>query len=83
MWRTLSDDHISYGELCASAFGRVLPYAERPGALAATYRAARKDEPGDMPLLFRVDKELGVPEARRYVADCGGRGQCWRVRGGI
>ena len=30
-----------------------------------------------MPLLFRVDQEIGLAGGRRNVADCGARGECY------
>jgi hypothetical protein len=34
-----------------------------------------------LPLLFRVDKSLGIQGGNRYLADCGGRGECFEVSG--
>ncbi|MFG1607533.1 hypothetical protein [Actinoplanes sp. NPDC049265] len=80
-WREFVRHEREYAEFTAAAAGRPLPFAEVSGALAVTYRQARADEPAGLPLLFRVDGEAGVPDARRYLADCGGRGQCWPVPG--
>jgi hypothetical protein len=60
--------------------------ANRSAALATTLRLARADEragPGEdrLPLIFRVDDELRVVGGKRYLLDCGGRGQCYDVRG--
>jgi hypothetical protein len=80
---------LPFAESTGSAVGRPLPFAESTAsgvapagrALAVTYRQAQADEPGGLPLLFRVDKELNVADGRHYVPDCGGRGQCWPVPG--
>jgi hypothetical protein len=82
-WREFARWEREYAEFCGLAVGRVLPVDEVAGGLAVTYRQAREDEPGGLPLIFRVDMEAGVPDARRYVADCGGRGQCWTVPGAV
>jgi hypothetical protein len=83
-WREVVRHEREYTEFCKSTFGRPLPYSETHGALAATYRLAREDEPGDsLPLLFRVDREVSVAGGRHYLADCGGRGQCFDVENAI
>jgi hypothetical protein len=88
MWRELVTDTGAYAALCQGAFGRIVdrpdPAANRPGAVLATLRRAREDEgcgPANLPLLFRVDRDLAVPGGRRYLADCGGRGECHELRG--
>jgi hypothetical protein len=84
LWLAFSRHEREYGEFCRSAVGRAYPYTSQRGALAATYRFAREDEPGDrLPLLFRLDKELVVTGGRSYIADCGGRGQCFDVKDAI
>ena len=48
--------------------------------LLATLNYGRRDEgcgPTGLPLLFRVDQELRVRDGNRYLADCGGRGECF------
>ncbi|MGW4944447.1 hypothetical protein ACWEOZ_22975 [Actinoplanes sp. NPDC004185] len=77
-----------YAEFCATALGRpVMPaVASRPGELAATFRFAQEDEPreaGLLPALFRVDREVAVAGGRRYLADCGGRGVCYELKGTV
>jgi hypothetical protein len=85
-----------YADFCDAAFGRFLHHepesamtpeaaaANQSSALATTLRLARQDEKGAvLPLLFRVDAELGVAGGRRYLADCGGRGQCYEARGAV
>lgn len=48
--------------------------------LQLTFKLAQKDERTTaLPLLFRVDREIGFPGGRRYLADCGGRGQCYET----
>jgi hypothetical protein len=39
--------------------------------------------PHELPLLFRVDGQLAVPGGRRYLVDCGGRGECFELRGTV
>lgn len=34
-------------------------------------------------MLFRVDRTLGIEGGTRYLADCGGRGQCHELPGAI
>jgi hypothetical protein len=77
-----------YADFCAAAFGRpALPVAgSRPGELAATFRYAQEDEPrepGSLPALFRVDREVAVAGGRHYLADCGGRGICYELKGTV
>ena len=85
-----------YAALCEAAFGRFLHHVpdsatstpaavrSRDAALLTTLQLARADEGGKanrLPLLFRVDQELAAPGGRRYLVDCGGRGECYEVRG--
>jgi hypothetical protein len=87
-----------YADFCDIAFVRFLHHtpesamsaegasANRTAGLATTYRLARQDEhgePGRLPLLFRVDAELGISGGHRYLADCGGRGQCHDMPGTV
>jgi hypothetical protein len=54
--------------------------ANRSGRLLITLRLARQDEacgPDVLPLLFCIDQKVGLRAGRRYLADCGGRGQCY------
>lgn len=96
MWHDLVLHTRDYAAFCQAAFGRFLHHVpesamsspaaatNRSAGLLATLQLAREDEgcdPQQLPLLFRVDKELGVDGGRRYLADCGGRGQCYEVRG--
>jgi hypothetical protein len=90
LWREMVRDTRDYAEFCDAAFGRPLlrppePGPDRPARLATTFRLARADENGPpeaLPLLFRVDRELGVPGGGRYLADCGGgRGVCHELPG--
>lgn len=93
MWHEMVLHTREYAEFCDSAFGRFLHHTpesamsaeaaelNRGPGLADTYRLARQDEPGGLPLLFRVDSELGISGGRHYLADCGGRGQCFDVPG--
>ena len=53
--------------------------ANRSDHLLITLGLARQDErcgPLALPLLFRVDQEVGLEGSRRYLVDCGGREQC-------
>jgi hypothetical protein len=73
-----------YAEFCAATYGRTRPpaVAGGDGGLPATFRFAREDEPGAvLPLLFRVDQDLAVVGGRQYLADCGGRGICYELKG--
>jgi hypothetical protein len=76
-----------YADFCVSALGRpAMPAESRPGELAATFRFAREDEPrvaGLLPALFRVDREVAVAGGRHYLADCGGRGVCYELKGTV
>ena len=83
--------HDEYARFCDEVFGRPRPHEPEsypallpatPGpavALRRTFRLARRDEPdapGGLPLLFRVDREAGVPGGHAYLAGCGGRMHC-------
>ncbi|MEU8610598.1 hypothetical protein AB0C29_21680 [Actinoplanes sp. NPDC048791] len=73
-----------YADFCAAVLGR--PAGSGPGELAATFRFAQEDEPreaGMLPALFRVDREVAVAGGRRYLADCGGRGICYELKGTV
>jgi hypothetical protein len=98
LWQELTLHARDYAAFCDAAFGRLLHYppgsamgantaeASRTPLLLATLSHARLDEgcgQTDLPLLFRVDQELGIRDGNRYLADCGGRGECFRVPGVI
>jgi hypothetical protein len=85
-----------YAAFCEAALGRFLHHvpesamspaaaaANRYTALLTAFHLAQQDEgcqPKQLPLLFRIDQDLAVPNGRRYLADCGGRGECYEVRG--
>lgn len=80
LWREIVRDTRDYAEFCDAAFGRPFPRpseagADRPARLATTFRLAQRDAncpPDALPLLFRVDRELGVPSGGHYLAECGG-----------
>lgn len=87
-----------YAEFCEAALGRIRSPApgsavaadgvseSGSGDLRVTFRFARQDEPGvpvPLPALFRVDQELAVAGGRNYLADCGGRGTCYELKGTI
>jgi hypothetical protein len=87
-----------YAEFCDAALGRFLHHVpesamsvtdavdNRNSGLQTTLRLAQQDEcigATALPLLFRVDRDLGVEGGRRYLADCGGRGQCHELPGAV
>ncbi|MFN2494560.1 MAG: hypothetical protein ABR608_01430 [Pseudonocardiaceae bacterium] len=95
MWHEFLLHTRDYAAFCDAAFGQFLHHepestmtpeqaaANRSDRLLLTLRLARQDEncgPGVLPLLFRVDQEVGLEAPhRRYLADCGGRGQCYEA----
>jgi len=94
MWHEMVLHTREYQEFCDQAIGHFLHHqpesamsveaaaANRVKNLQATFRLAQEDEGCEghvLPLLFRVDRETGVRGGRRYLADCGGRGQCFDV----
>jgi hypothetical protein len=96
LWHELVLHTREYAAFCQAAFGRFLHHqpesamsgeaaaANRTTRLLATLDLARRDEgcgAKELPLLFRVDQDLDVPGGRRYLADCGGRGECYEVPG--
>ena len=96
LWHEFVLHTREYAEFCEAALGRFLHHvpesamtagdaaANRLGGLRATFHLAQQDEtgePGRLPLLFRVDQELAVAGGRRYLADCGGRGECFELKG--
>jgi hypothetical protein len=93
-WYELTLHTRDYAAFCDAAFGRSLPHQREPAVAAdtantnrarvllATLGYARRDEgssPTALPLLFRVDESLRIPNGNRYLADCGGRGQCFQA----
>jgi hypothetical protein len=87
LWHEFSLHTHEYAEFCGAAIGRILPYGPAPDwALPSTLRLAQADEgcaPTRLPLLFRVDREVKAEGGRRYLADCGGRGICYELRGTV
>jgi hypothetical protein len=91
LWHEFVLHTRDYQEFCDQALGRFLHHvpessmsvesvADRGRRLQDTFRLAQQDEgcaADVLPLLFRVDREVGIPGRRRYLADCGGRGQCF------
>lgn len=87
MWHEHVLHTRDYAAFCDIAFVRFLHHTpesamtaegaadNQTAGLATTYRLAQQDEAGRLPLLFRVDADLGITGGRRYLADCGGRGQ--------
>jgi hypothetical protein len=96
LWHELVLDTREYATFCQAAFGRFLHHvpdpvsgspaelASRSRQLLATLEFARQDEGCEgpqLPLLFSIDQQLAVAGGRRYLADCGGRGECHELRG--
>jgi hypothetical protein len=91
LWRETARHTGEYGALCAAAFGSSRRGTEGVAgvdgsapALLRTLRLARLDGrhgPAELPALFRVDGETRLPDGRRYLADCGGRGSCFEAAG--
>lgn len=89
LWQEMTRHASEYAAFCDTAFGHLL---HRPAvaisadttSLLATLGYARQDEGGSptaLPLLFRVDQNLRIQNGNRYLADCGGRGECFRAPG--
>ncbi len=72
-----------YGTFCTQVTGRLQqdePATDKGARLYATFRLAQQDEHLEshrLPLLFRVDRDVAIPDARRYLADCGGYEHCY------
>jgi hypothetical protein len=96
LWQELALHGRDYAAFCDAAFGRLLhhqlgsamsadtTHTNRTPMLLATLNYARRDEgciPTALPLLFRVDRNLCIRDGNRYLADCGGRGECFQVSG--
>jgi hypothetical protein len=93
LWQQMLLDTREYAAFCESALGRFMPHLPEsattpataghgPGLLT-TFHLAQRDEGCDgtqLPLLFRVDRDLAVAGGRHYLADCGGRGECYQMR---
>ncbi|WP_328654289.1 hypothetical protein OG598_10840 [Micromonospora sp. NBC_00330] len=98
LWQELTLHARDYATFCDAAFGRSTHHrptsatsgdttdADRGPLLLATLGHGRRDEgcgPTGLPLLFRVDQELDIQDGNRYLADCGGRGECFPVSGRV
>jgi hypothetical protein len=98
LWHELVLHTRDYAEFCDTALGRFLHHvpesamsaadaaANRNSTLRETLRLAQQDEAIEatrLPLLFKVDRDLAVDGGRRYLADCGGRGECFGLPGAI
>jgi len=96
LWQELALRGRDYAAFCDAAFGRLVHYRPglamsadpadvgRSRSLLATLTFARRDEgcgPTALPLLFRVDQNLRIQDGNYYLADCGGRGECFPVPG--
>jgi hypothetical protein len=82
-WREFRSHDREYGEFCHQVAGHLVPdqpAKDKGAGLCTAFRLAQQDEHLEshrLPLLFRVDRELAVTGARRYVADCGGHDRCY------
>ncbi len=96
LWHEMVLHTREYAQFCDAALGRFLHHepesamspaaagANRSTVLVTTLRLAQRDEgcaEGALPLLFRVDEEVDAPGGHRYLADCGGRHECFPVPG--
>jgi hypothetical protein len=92
MWHEFLLHTRDYAAFCDAVLGQFLHHepesamtpdqaaANRSDRLLVTLRLARQDEdcgPKGLPLLFRVDHEVGLEGCRRYRVDCGGRSRCY------
>jgi hypothetical protein len=97
-WHEMVLHTREYAEFCDAALGRFLHHvpestmsaadavANRTANLRDTLKLAQADEglqADQLPLLFRVDRDLDIQGGRRYLADCGGRGQCYGMTGSV
>lgn len=90
MWHEFLLHTRDYAAFCDTAFGRFLHHVPESAMtpeeavpsyssrLLATLRLARADEnnPSALPVLFRVDHEAGLQDARRYILRCDGQDEC-------
>jgi hypothetical protein len=98
LWQELAFHARDYAVFCDAAFGRPLTHpprqavsaditgSKRAASLLATLGHARRDEGTSqtgLPLLFHLDEDLRIRDGNRYLADCGGRGECFHVPGMI
>jgi hypothetical protein len=98
LWHEFVLHTREYAAFCETALGRFLHHVpesamspsgaavNRSSGLLNTLQFAQQDErsdPQQLPLLFRVDQELAVDGGRRYLADCGGRGECFQAPGAL
>lgn len=94
LWLEVARDEEPYARFCAEAFDGPMPFTGVPvmtdgvladaAGLARTAAAARAVEPdavGGLPVLFRVDAQVGVRDGRRYLATCGGGAECHPLPG--
>jgi hypothetical protein len=98
LWHELVLHTRDYAEFCDVALGRFVHHVPESAMSAAdaaamggstlqnTLKLAQRDEgiaATALPLLFTVDRDLGIEGGRRYLADCGGRGQCHELPGAL
>jgi hypothetical protein len=90
LWHEFVLHTRDYAEFCDTALGHFLHHVPEPAmsptgaaTLRDTLKLAQQDESiaaTALPLLFRVDRDLAVEGGRRYLADCGGRGECYGAK---
>jgi hypothetical protein len=98
LWHEMVLHTREYAAFCDAAFGRFLHHvpesamtgpeaaANQGRTLRTTFELAQQDEKcaaTELPVLFRVDRDLAVKGGRRYLADCGGRGHCYPLPGTV
>lgn len=98
LWHEMVLHTREYGDFCDTALGHFLHHVpesamspadaarNRAAGLRATLVFAQQDEhcePTVLPLLFRVDRDLGIKGGTHYLADCGGRGVCYELPGAV
>lgn len=86
LWHAFMLHTREYADFCTATLGRFLHHTPEAGMAAAaalhnerqglahTLELALKDEglpTGQLPLLFRLDQELGVEDGRHYLPSCG------------
>ena len=82
-WREFCRSTREYATFCAQTAGHLVrddPGTDRGARLVTTFRLAQQDEElaaHQLPLLFRIDRDLAISGARRYLAGCGGADRCY------
>lgn len=83
-WHAFILDTRAYSAFCTIAFGRFFHHVpaalaglaigqdeamQRTWRLCCAQEGIRSDEPGGVPLLFRIDAHIGIPDAMRHDVD--------------